>query len=73
MQIIRDNTFEELISCELINDNYTVKVLMSINGGMFYATVIEETDTISEVIYKSKWFYSEIDAKNDDIKFIENK
>ena len=73
MKIIKDNTIEELMSCELIKNDFTVKVLRSINGNMFYATIVEETDTTSEMIYKTKWYYDEIDAKQDAFKYLEDK
>lgn len=44
---------DELRSCELCNDDYTIKVYRKRNG-RFYSVVVHETDVTSEVTFVSE-------------------
>lgn len=66
------NFYDEVVNYELVYEDYTIKIFKN-QKGEFYAHVVYEDDETSELIYQSKRFGGCNSAKQDALKFIEEK
>ena len=68
MRVIRE-VLDDLMTYEFIDD-YTIKVFKNKRGGMFYSTVVYESDEEAKMIQEFKYFFNVEEAKNKALNYV---
>ena len=68
MRVTRE-VLDDLMTYEFIDD-YTVKIFKNKRGGMFYATIVYESDEEAKMIQEFKYFFNADEAKKKALNYV---